>query len=132
MNVEISVKAEELFRVGQVSITNTMLTTWVVMALLIVGSYLGTRNLQLVPGRFQSMLEGIVEALYGLVEGSTGRYARAAFPLIGTLFIFIVAANWTGLLPGFTPTGLGPGLFLWGEHEHRVVQIMLGAWTIPI
>jgi F-type H+-transporting ATPase subunit a len=126
MNVEISPAAETLFHLGPVPITNTIITTWLVMIVLIAASYVGTRQLQLVPGRFQGMLEAIIEAIYGLVESSTGRYARSAFPLIGTLFLFIVTANWMGLLPGFTPSGMfGPAIWLAAEHDHHLVHIPL-------
>jgi F-type H+-transporting ATPase subunit a len=126
MKVEISPAAETLFHIGPVPITNTIVTTWLVMIVLIGMSYFATRNLQLVPGRFQGMLEAVIEAIYSLVEGSTGRYARTAFPLIGTLFLFIVTANWMSLLPGFTPSGMfGPALWVTAEHDHHLVHVPL-------
>lgn len=99
---EISMGAEKLFYLGPFPITNTILTTWVVMALLIALAILTRRRLSIVPGALQSLLEIVIETVYNLVKSITGeRVGHSIFPLIMTLFIFILTANWLGLLPGF-------------------------------
>ncbi|MDW8006417.1 MAG: F0F1 ATP synthase subunit A, partial [Thermomicrobium sp.] len=88
-------------------ITNSFLTMLLVMLFLIVVGSIIARRAQLVPGRFQSVFEMVVEFLLGLVEGAAGkRLGRRIFPLIGGLFIFIIVANYTGLLPGIGTIGL--------------------------
>ena len=101
MDLHISLAAEELFKVGPVSVTNSMLVMFLVMAaILIVFSYLA-RRAQAVPGHAQGVLELIVEFLLNLVESTAGkRIGRRIFPLVAGLFIFILFANFTGLLPG--------------------------------
>lgn len=106
MQVHVSITAEPLFRidlpfVGSLAITNTIVTMWLVMAVLAGLAYASTRNMQLVPSGLQNLAESAIESLFGLVSAATGRYARTIFPLIATLFIFITTANWFGLLPGF-------------------------------
>jgi F-type H+-transporting ATPase subunit a len=103
MGIEISMAPETIFRVAGLSITNSMFTTVLVIALLVVVSYLGTRRMSLVPeSRLQNLLEFVVEFLRDLSENTAGRQVGGrVFPLIATLFIFILSANWIGLLPGF-------------------------------
>jgi F-type H+-transporting ATPase subunit a len=103
MGIEISMAPEAVFRVAGFPVTNSLLTTVLVMAFLVIVSYIGTRRMTLVPtSGLQNLLEWIVEFLLNLSEGMSGRkLGRKIFPLIATLFIFILAANWIGLLPGF-------------------------------
>jgi F-type H+-transporting ATPase subunit a len=104
-----------LFQWGPLGFTNTSLFTWLVMIILTVLAVLATRNLKEVPAArsWQNFAEVVINALLNLAEGAVGRArAREIFPLMATLFIFILSANWLGLLP------LG-GIFLVkpdGEH----------------
>jgi F-type H+-transporting ATPase subunit a len=60
----------------------------------------------MVPGRFQGMIELVVEFLAGLTEGSGGKsFGRKVFPLVSGLFVFILISNYTGLLPGVGTVG---------------------------
>lgn len=106
MEVHVEIAAETLFHLGPIPVTNSMLTMFLVMgALLLVGAHIA-RRAQVVPGRIQSVFELIVEFLLGLVEGTAGRRAgRRIFPLIGGIFIFILFANYSGLLPGVGTIG---------------------------
>ena len=104
--LHISLAAEPLFHIGPVTITNTIFTAWIVMALLVIASFLATRKMQLVPSGLQNFAEAIVEMLYDIVEGVLGDRARRIFPIIATFFIYIVVANWMGLLPGFNSIGV--------------------------
>ncbi|MER3438387.1 MAG: ATP synthase F0 subunit A [Chloroflexota bacterium] len=126
MEVHVEIAAETLFHLGPIPVTNSMLTMFLVMGiLLLVGAHIA-RRAQTVPGRIQSVFELIVEFLLGLVEGTAGRRAgRRIFPLIGGIFIFILFANYSGLLPGVgtigyyeeqakTATHTSPG----GEADH--------------
>ena len=101
MEIHASMASEALFYIGPFTVTNTMFTTWVVMASLIVMAILVTRRMSLVPeSRFQSLMEMIIEFLLDLSEKTAGvRVGRMVFPLIATLFIFILTANWFGVLP---------------------------------
>lgn len=116
MHLEISMAAEPLFEVGPFVITNSMLTTWLVMAFLVVLSIAATSRLSLVPhSRLQCLMELIVEFLLNLAENTAGkRVGRRIFPLIATLFIFILVANWAGILPGFGT------ITFENSHGHRV------------
>ena len=100
--------AVEIGRVVGLPITNSMLVTWIVAALLIVFARLATRDMHQVPSGAQNFLEWLIEALYNFLEGIIGRHLlNRTFWFFGTVFIFILAANWIGLVPGFGSIGWG-------------------------
>jgi F-type H+-transporting ATPase subunit a len=95
-----------LFHLGPVAITRPFVTTWAIMAVLTVGSWAVTRRLALHPDRRQATLELIVTGIIGQVEEVIRKEARPFLPILGTLFIFLVAANLSSVLPGVeAPTG---------------------------
>ena len=101
MDIHVELAAEELFKIGPIPVTNSMLTMFIVMALILIIFSSIARKAQMVPGRGQGFLESIAEFLLGLVEGTAGkRVGRRIFPLIAGLFIFILFANYSGLFPG--------------------------------
>jgi F-type H+-transporting ATPase subunit a len=108
----LSAKAEPLFHLGPLPITNSILTTWLVSIALIaaVRLIIGGRP-TLVPSRGQAVVEGILDGMRGIIEPIVGRHAApAALPFLLCLFIFILVQNWAGLLPGVGTIGLrAPG-----------------------
>jgi len=95
-----------LFRLGPVAITRPVVTTWAIMAVLALGSWLVTRRLALRPDRHQAVVELVVTGIMGQIAEVIRKSPRPFLPLLGTLFIFLVAANLSGVLPGVeAPTG---------------------------
>lgn len=91
---------------GAWNLMNTMLTTWLAMLVLIILALFIRKSLTEVPGRFQALFEIIIEFFLNLCESIAGRdKGRRFFPLVFTIFIFIVVANWMGILPGFGTVG---------------------------
>jgi len=134
---EVSLAAEPIFHIGSFSVTNSLLTSWLVMVLLIVISFLATRrmpknlesasNEELVPrSGLQNALEMIVEGFYGMARNIGGSWAPKFFPIIMTMFLFVILANFSGLLPfvgsagllehphGEEPGNIARGIFLTG------------------
>ena len=92
--------------IGKWDVMNTMITTWLAMLVLILVSLKIRSNLSDVPGRLQSLFEVIMEFFLSLCEQIAGKEkARKFFPLVFTIFIFIIVANWMGILPGFGTVG---------------------------
>ncbi len=92
--------------VGQWDLMNTMVTTWLAMIVLIAAAVFVRVGLKEVPGRIQALFELIIEFFITLCESVAGKEkARRFFPLVFTIFIFIVVANWMGILPGFGTIG---------------------------
>ena len=102
MEIEISLAAEPLFQIGPLTFTNSMLTSILVGLALVIGSLvLYRRGWNLVPGRFQALVEMGMEFIYNLCVATAGKkIGRRIFPLVGTFFIFILMANWGGIYPG--------------------------------
>ena len=95
-----------LFRLGPLAITRPVVTTWAIMAVLILVSWLVTRRLKLHPDRRQTVLELIVTGIMAQIDQVIRKNPGPFLPLLGTLFIFLVAANLSGVLPGVeAPTG---------------------------
>src|SRR5262245_15685300 len=103
----ISLAAEDVATIGPFTITNVTISNWAVLIILVVVAYLATRRMSLIPAGLQNFFEAVIEYALNLVEGVAGHAnGRRFFPLVATLFLFIVTANWLGLLPGFGTVGL--------------------------
>jgi F-type H+-transporting ATPase subunit a len=100
LEVHASLRAEDIAYLGPLAITNSMLMSWAAVILLSVVGYFAGRNPQEIPRGLQNFFEAVLETLLTVVETTAGHYARRVFPLVATLFIFIITANYMGLLPG--------------------------------
>ena len=88
-------------------LTNTILSSLVASVALLAMFVLGTAKLQLVPGRLQGLIESIVEGLLGFVESVVGsQRSRQVFPIIATIFLFVLFNAWLGLLPIYQSLGV--------------------------
>jgi F-type H+-transporting ATPase subunit a len=106
----LSQKAVEVGRVFGFPITNSMVVTWIVALGLIAFARIATRRMDQVPAGAQNFLEWLIESLYGFLESLIGKHlVDRTFWYFATVFIFILSANWIGLLPGVGTIG-------WGEH----------------
>jgi F-type H+-transporting ATPase subunit a len=104
----LSQKAIEIASPLGFPITNSMVVTWIVALTLIVFARAATRTMTQVPGGAQNFLEWLVEGLYGLLDSIIGRHlVERTFWFFATTFIFILAANLVGLLPGVGTIGWG-------------------------
>lgn len=89
-----------LFKVFGLPVTGHITTMWAVTLVLLVLCLLVSRRMRKVPGRLQCLAEYALEGMLGYFAGMMGREkARRYFPLIMTLFLFILFSNWSGLLP---------------------------------
>ncbi|NPV06667.1 MAG: F0F1 ATP synthase subunit A [Anaerolineae bacterium] len=100
--MEIALAPEPVFKVGELIITNTMITSVLVVVLLTAAAAVYRSVLSVTsPGRYQSLVEWALTFVLNLCEQAAGRaLGRRIFPLVATFFIFILTANWLGLLPG--------------------------------
>lgn len=92
-----------LFELGPIPISTGVAVTWLLVVLLSTGSWLLTRRLSLRPGTTQSLLELLVETLDGQIRDTMQTGPERYRTLVGTLFVFILAANWSSLIPGIEP-----------------------------
>jgi len=91
--------------------TNSMLVTIIVTVLVVIWARQSTKKMTLIPSGVQNLFEAVVETLYITFEGVVGKHMiPKVFPLVATLFLFILTANWFGLVPGVGTIGFGePG-----------------------
>ncbi len=100
--MNISFVPEHIFSIGSVAISNSFIVSLIAMLVLIVIGYYSTRKMRLVPYGAQNIIEVIVELLYNMIAGVTGndKQTRKFFPIIATIFLFVLVSNWLGLIPG--------------------------------
>ena len=92
--------------IGGFHLTNTMVATWIAILVLLIIALKVRSGLSYVPGRFQGLVEVILEFFLNLAESIAGpERARTFFPLVMSIFLFIFIANWIGILPGFGTIG---------------------------
>jgi F-type H+-transporting ATPase subunit a len=109
---------------GWFKITSSMVLTWTVALLLIIGAQTATRNIKEVPTGAQNFWEWLVEGLFGFLEGIIGyELTKKTFWFFATIFILILASNWFGLVPGIGSVG-------WGHpdaegHLHHIARPLL-------
>jgi len=100
LEIHVPIQPVVIFTIFGLPVTNTLLTSWIVILLLVGFSLLATRRMQLVPKGIQNVAEALIEVLLGLAEQVAGSKARSFLPLVATLFLFILTANWFSVLPG--------------------------------
>ncbi len=119
--IAISLKAEELFHIGSFPVTNSVLLGILVFAVLAFLGLSFKKRLAEVPSGIQNLLEFFLEGLLKLMDSVLGSRQKSEkyLPLVATIFLFVMLANWMGLLPGVGSIGI------YGEHEGREAFIPL-------
>lgn len=103
----IVIPGDVLWDLGVFQVTSTLMAAWLTMLVLIVGTFLMTRGMKLIPSGAQNFIEAAIEFLYGQVEEIAGEVnARRFFPVVATFFLFILVANWLALLPFYKSIGI--------------------------
>ena len=121
----IVVAPEHIFTVGGLAITNTMFTSWCVVLVLILVGVFTRRGLSLVPSGFSGFVEAAVEAFYGIVVSAAGeKNGRRFFPLVATIFFFVLTSNYFGLLP---LNAIGKP-----EPGHGAKQVVFAQTSLPL
>lgn len=109
--IHVVLKAEELGHVFAMPITNSLLMTWLVMALLIGFAFFFGRSVKLVPGKLQAGVEWVVEGAYAYMKETLGseQLVKRFFPLIASIFLFVALANVLEFVPGIGSVGFFEG-----------------------
>ncbi len=102
----VSVSPEPILKVGGFEISNSLITAWIAMLLLILLAFFATRNMQLAPSGLQNAFEMVIEAILGLAESVAGARGRQFFTIAATIFLFVMTSNLLGLVPGSGPIGI--------------------------
>jgi F-type H+-transporting ATPase subunit a len=105
----VALSGQPILEHGPQWLTNTIVTVAIVDLLIIVLALAATARMKLVPSGWQNFVELVVEYVYGLAEQVAGKAARAYFPWVMTIFIFVIISNWSGLIPGVGSIGVFHG-----------------------
>ncbi len=127
--LHISLAAEPIAHLGSFPITNAMLGSLAAAGTLALLARALSKRMAMIPGKLQNVTEMIVEFLLGLMDGVTRDRAKTKkfFPLVATIFLFILTMNWFGLVPLFGTIGLHE------VHEgHTVLVPFLRAGTADL
>ena len=106
--IHVALAPEVIGNIWGLPITNTLLMSWAVIILLGILAFVIGKNVQLVPGRFQTLLEGLFSFVYDYIAETleSRGMARKFFPLLLTIFLFIFTANMLEFTPGIGSIGL--------------------------
>ncbi len=94
---------EPLFHLGPVAVTEPVVVSWAIIALLGIGSALATRRLAVLPSRGQALIELVVSTIDAQISGTMQTDPAPFRALIGSIFLFTLASNWSSLIPGVEP-----------------------------
>jgi F-type H+-transporting ATPase subunit a len=98
----VQLPAETVFHLGPLPVTNTIITSWLTILVLLIITFTVTRKPRLIPSRIQSILEFALEWVYNLCKDVAGnKNGRRFFPIVTTIFLFVLFNAWMNLIPGF-------------------------------
>ncbi len=105
--MHVSIASELITNVLGIPVTNTLIASLITTAVLAIIAIFATRKIKEVPNGLQNLFEMIIESIFNMVDEVTGdrKQTYKFFPLIATIFIFVITSNWLGLVPGFGSIG---------------------------
>lgn len=114
---EITLYAEPIFNIGSFTVTNSLISSWSVVIILVIISVVLGKNLKKIPQGLQNIFEMIIEKAVEMMDSVTHdtNKSKKIFPFVFTIFIFILLNNWLGLIPGVGSIG-----FIESSHGHSV------------
>jgi F-type H+-transporting ATPase subunit a len=95
---------ETLLQIGSFPVTNTLVDMFIVDGL-IIGGLFALKHISLIPSTFQNVIEIIIDGFYDLTSSISPKHVKRIFPWFMSFFLFIILANWSGLIPGFGTVG---------------------------
>ena len=132
---ELPFQAPVVFELGFFKVTNSMIAMWTVGAIIILVAQFATRKISLIPSGLQNLAETVIEGLQGFLGGIMGdKLARETFWFFGSVFIFIICANWMGLFPTvgtvghnlIDESGKSVGFVPWFRGANADINMTLG------
>jgi F-type H+-transporting ATPase subunit a len=108
----VNPKATDLFEIGGIPVSNSILTTWIIATLIIVAVRLLVGTPKIIPNKGQALVENVASGLRDALEPIVGKkMIGKTFPVLCGFFVFILLMNWSGLLPG-----VGTIKYMTAEH----------------
>lgn len=129
---EHTLYSEAIFNIGELGVTNSLLTSWVAVFLIVILSMVVRLKLKKVPGIFQGSVEKVVEGAMEMMDLVTNdrKKSEQVFPIVFAVFIFILVNNWLGLIPGIGSITLnGTAMFRGGTADLNTT-LALGLFAV--
>lgn len=126
---EVTIYAEPIFHIGKMEITNSLLTSWLAVLIIFILSLAIRLNLKKIPGKFQHVFEVVLGGALSLIDQITNdrKISKKIFPIVFSLFVFILVNNWLGLVPVLGSIG-----FIAKEGAHQAFVPLFRAGTADI
>jgi F-type H+-transporting ATPase subunit a len=126
---EVTIYAEPIFHLGSFQITNALITSWLAVLVIFIFALAIRLKMKKIPGKLQHVFEVIMEGALGLVDQVTNdrKISKKVFPLVFSLFLFILVNNWLGLMPILGSMGM-----ITKEGAHSVFIPFLRSGTADI
>ena len=123
---EISIKAETLFHIGIFNFTNSYFLSLIVVGIFVSLALWFKNHLAMIPGKLQIVFELLFDEILKMMDSILGSRQKSEkyFPLIATVFLFILLSNWLGLLPGAGSLGLKHEIFHEGKGEIVLIPFL--------
>ncbi len=104
----VPLAAEPIFQIGNFPVTNAMLNAWIATVFFVLVAFVASRRTSLVPRGVHNVIEALIAGLLDQVQKVTEdrKRAKAFFPLVATIFLFVLVSNWMGLIPGTGSIGI--------------------------
>jgi F-type H+-transporting ATPase subunit a len=117
--MNISLAAEPIFHIGGFTITNTLLMSWCIILFLLVIVFILRKRMTAIPRGLQNIVEATIDALLGFIDSVTHdrRQTKKFFPIVATIFIFVILSNWIEIVPGLGTIGI------WEEHHGKTILV---------
>lgn len=116
---EITLYAEPVGQIGGFQVTNSLITSWSVVLVIVILAVLLGRGIKRIPRGLQNITEIIIDGSLDLMDSVTGDRTKSTkiFPFVFSIFLFILLSNWLGLVPGigsigFIESGHGQSVFV--------------------
>ena len=119
---KVELPSEGIIHLSVLTITNTLLASWLTIIVLVILFYFSTRKMKLIPGRLQGLAEFIVETLLNFIKGIAGeKNSRVLLPIVATIFLYVITNAYLALFPFFGTIGI--------KHEESVIPFLRAANT---
>ncbi len=119
----VELPSEGIFHIVGFTVTNTLIASWLTIIFLVGLFYACTRKMKLIPGKLQNVAEMFVETLLNFVKGVAGEnHARTLFPVVATIFLYVLTNAYLALLPFFGTIGIT-------EHDGAFAPLLRAANT---
>lgn len=124
--------AEPLFHIGNFPVTNSLLTSWIAVFFIIILSVVIRTRLKKIPSAFQGFIEKVVEGALDMMDMVTNSRSKSerAFPIVFSIFIFVLVNNWLGMFPGVGTITYGGQPLLRGATADLNTTLVLSLFSV--